>query len=71
MVNGPSPLRLIAVIDGTNLKGALADRALTTHLNYRQLAIEIAKRIPASALPARWALQKGRPCVLLPARAQG
>jgi uncharacterized LabA/DUF88 family protein len=57
-VNVPSPLRLITVIDGTNLKGALAARALTTHLNYRQLAIEIAKRIPASALPARWALHK-------------
>jgi len=54
----PSPLRLIVVIDGTNLKRALDDRSLTTHVNYRQVCIEIAKRIPAGQLPRRWALQR-------------
>ena len=55
---GPSSLRLIVVIDGTNLKSALDGRGLTTHVNYRQLGIEIAKRIPAGQLPRRWALQR-------------
>lgn len=37
-------LRVLAVIDGTNLKGALLENGLSTWVNYRQLAIEIAKR---------------------------
>ena len=46
------------MIDGTNLKGALDRSGRTTHINYRQLAIEIAKRIPPGLLPGRWALQR-------------
>jgi hypothetical protein len=42
---GPSPLRLIVVIDGTNLTSALDSRGMTTHVNYRQLGIEIAAMI--------------------------
>ncbi len=57
-VPDPSPLRLITVIDGTNLKGAIEIHGLTTHINYRQFAIEVAKRIPESDLPGRWALQR-------------
>jgi uncharacterized LabA/DUF88 family protein len=57
-VTTPSPLRLITVIDGTNLKGAIDSRGLTTHVNYRQFAIEIAKGIPKGELPGRWALQR-------------
>jgi uncharacterized LabA/DUF88 family protein len=56
--NSPSPLRLLVVIDGTNLKGALTTHGITTHINYRQLGIEIAKKIPAKHLPERWALQR-------------
>jgi uncharacterized LabA/DUF88 family protein len=58
MSDSPSPLRLVTVIDGTNLKGALGPRGLTTHINYRQLAIEIAKKIPAGSIGGRWVLQK-------------
>ena len=54
----PSPLRLLVVIDGTNLKGALDQQQISTHINYRQLAIEIAKKIPDGLLPGRWALQR-------------
>lgn len=55
-----SPLRLVAVIDGTNLKGAFSELSLNTHINYRQFAIEIAKLIPVGGLPdpKRWVLQK-------------
>lgn len=53
-----SALRLIVVIDGTNLKAALDGRGISTHVNYRQLGIEIAKRIPDGHLNARWALQR-------------
>jgi uncharacterized LabA/DUF88 family protein len=61
MTIGPSPptLRLITVIDGTNLKAAIdLHGGLTTHINYRQFAIEVAKRIPERDLPGRWALQR-------------
>jgi len=54
----PSPLRLIVVIDGTNLKGALDSRQISTHINYRQLAIEIAKKIPVGHFTERWALER-------------
>lgn len=54
----PSPLRLITVIDGTNLKSAIDLHGLTTHINYRQFAIEVAKRIPDGELPGRWALRR-------------
>lgn len=54
----PAALRLITVIDGTNLKAALIQRGLTTHINYRQLAIQLAKAIPAGRLPGRWGLQR-------------
>jgi uncharacterized LabA/DUF88 family protein len=57
-VPDPSPLRLITVIDGTNLKGAIVLHGLTTHINYRQFAIEVAKRIPKGELPGRWALKR-------------
>ncbi len=61
MTTGPSPtpLRLITVIDGTNLKGAIdLHGGLTTHINYRQFAIEVAKHIPEGELPGRWSLQR-------------
>ena len=57
-VLGLPPLRLIVVIDGTNLKSALDSCGLTTHVNYRQLGIQIAKRIPEGQFPRRWALQR-------------
>lgn len=37
-------LRAIVVIDGTNLKGAIEEKGLTTWVNYRQLGAEILKR---------------------------
>lgn len=46
------------MIDGTNLKGALDDQQISTHINYRQLAIEIAKKIPQEDIPTRWELQR-------------
>ena len=51
-------LRLIAVLDGTNFKGAIETHGLTTHIRYRQFAIEIAKRIPEGQLSGRWGLQR-------------
>lgn len=50
--------RLVVVIDGTNLKGALDRRGLTTWVRYRQLAIEIAKRVPKEVGIEPWALEK-------------
>jgi uncharacterized LabA/DUF88 family protein len=43
----PAPKRIRVVIDGTNLKGALENHGFSTHINYRQLGIEIGKRLPA------------------------
>src|SRR5438093_617882 len=57
--SSPTTLRFIVVIDGTNLKGALDSRGITTHINYREFAIQIGKRIPTALLgAARWALQR-------------
>jgi len=50
------PQRLIGVIDGTNLKGVLDNLGKTTHINYRQLIIEIGRQIPAEA--GRWRLER-------------
>ncbi|MBI2074150.1 MAG: NYN domain-containing protein [Gemmatimonadetes bacterium] len=40
------------------MKAALDQRGLTTHINYRQLAIQIAKEIPAEHYSGRWSLKR-------------
>lgn len=50
--------RLVTVIDGTNLKGALDRRSLTTWIRYRQLAVEVAKRVPKNLNIEPWSLEQ-------------
>jgi len=50
--------RILAVIDGTNLKGCLNRYELTTRVNYRRLVSEVAKQIPKSFAPDRWVVER-------------
>jgi len=58
MVRMPQrPKRLVVVIDGTNLKIALNRRSLSTWVNYRELAVEVARRVPKESGIEPWSLE--------------